>query len=26
VRDDYKVYLRHYSEGWTKTVMFFIPI
>ncbi len=26
VRDDYKVYLRHYSEGWTKTVMFFIPV
>lgn len=25
VRGDYKVYLRHYSEGWTSTVMFFIP-
>lgn len=25
VRNDYKVYLRHYTEGWTETVMFFIP-
>lgn len=25
LRDDYKVYLRHYTEGWTETVMFFIP-
>lgn len=25
VRSDYKVYLRHYTEGWTETVMFFIP-
>lgn len=24
-RGDYSVYLRHYSEGWTGTVMFFIP-
>ena len=24
-RSDYSVYLRHYSEGWTGTVMFFIP-
>lgn len=25
VRDDYKIYLRHYTEGWTETIMFFIP-
>lgn len=25
IRDDYKVYLRHYNEGITETVMFFIP-
>ena len=25
VRDDYNVYLRHYTEGITETVMFFIP-
>jgi FkbM family methyltransferase len=25
LRNDYKVYLRHYTEGWTETVMFFIP-
>jgi FkbM family methyltransferase len=25
LRDDYKLYLRHYTEGWTETVMFFIP-
>ena len=25
VRDDYQVYLRHYTEGWAETVMFFIP-
>lgn len=24
-REEYSVYLRHYSEGWTGTVMFFIP-
>lgn len=22
---DYKVFLRHYTEGWSETVMFFIP-
>lgn len=22
---DYKVYLRHYTEGWTETVMYFVP-
>jgi len=26
LRNDYKVYLRHYSEGLTDTVMFFIPV
>jgi len=25
IRDDYSVYLRHYTEGVTETVMFFIP-
>lgn len=25
IRDDFRVYLRHYTEGWTETVMFFIP-
>ncbi|GBG15957.1 LysR family transcriptional regulator [Novimethylophilus kurashikiensis] len=25
LRRDYKVYLRHYTEGWSETVMFFIP-
>jgi len=25
IRDDYKIYLRHYTEGVTETVMFFIP-
>lgn len=25
LRDDYRLYLRHYTEGWTETVMFFIP-
>ncbi|WP_338763643.1 FkbM family methyltransferase [Massilia sp. METH4] len=25
LRDDYAVYLRHYSEGWSETVMFFVP-
>lgn len=25
-RKDYKVYLRHYTESWTETVMFFLPI
>ena len=25
LRDDYSVYLRHYSEGWSETVMYFIP-
>jgi len=25
-REDYSVYLRHYTEGWTETVMYFIPL
>jgi FkbM family methyltransferase len=25
IRNDYKVYFRHYSEGWINTMMFFIP-
>ena len=25
MRDDFDVYVRHYSEGWSETVMFFIP-
>lgn len=25
LREDYKLYLRHYTEGWTETVMYFIP-
>ena len=25
IRPDYKVYLRHYTEGWSETVMFFLP-
>lgn len=25
IRDDYDIYLRHYTEGVTETVMFFIP-
>ncbi len=25
IRDDYELYLRHYTEGVTETVMFFIP-
>lgn len=25
LRSDYKIYLRHYTEGWAETVMFFIP-
>ena len=26
VRDDYNIYLRHYTEGVTETVMFFVPL
>jgi FkbM family methyltransferase len=25
LRKDYDVYLRHYTEGWAETIMFFIP-
>ena len=25
IREDYDVYLRHYTESWTETIMFFIP-
>ena len=25
LRSDYKIYLRHYTEGWSETVMFFVP-
>jgi FkbM family methyltransferase len=25
IRHDYKIYLRHYTEGWTETVMYFVP-
>ncbi|NWF49025.1 MAG: FkbM family methyltransferase [Ignavibacteriaceae bacterium] len=25
LRTDYKIYLRHYTEGWSETVMYFIP-
>ena len=25
LRSDYDLYLRHYSEGWSETVMYFIP-
>lgn len=26
VRPDYTVFLRHYTEGWAETVMFFVPM
>ena len=25
IRNDYDIYLRHYTEGWTETVMYFVP-
>lgn len=25
LRDNYCVYLRHYTEGWSETIMFFVP-
>jgi FkbM family methyltransferase len=25
LRQDYDIFLRHYSEGWSETVMFFVP-
>lgn len=26
LRSDYAVHMRHYTEGWSETVMFFIPV
>jgi len=26
LRQDYKVFLRHYTEGWSETVMYFVPL
>lgn len=26
MRDDYQIFLRHYTEGWSETVMYFLPI
>lgn len=25
IRDDYDIFIRHYTEGWSETVMFFMP-
>lgn len=25
LRQDYKVFLRHYTEGWSETIMYFVP-
>ena len=25
IRSDYNVYLRHYTEGWSETIMYFVP-
>ena len=25
IRDDYNVYLRHYTQGWVESIMYFIP-
>ena len=25
VNNKYKIYLRHYTEGWSETVMYFLP-
>jgi hypothetical protein len=25
LRHDYNVFLRHYTEGWSETVMYFVP-
>lgn len=25
LRNDYDVYMRHYTEGWAETIMFFVP-
>lgn len=26
LRSDYRVYLRHYTQGWSETVMYFVPV
>lgn len=26
LRVDYELYLRHYTEGWAETIMFFVPV
>lgn len=26
IRNDYDIYLRHYTESWTETVMYFVPV
>ncbi len=26
LRNDYKIFLRHYTEGWSETVLFFLPV
>ena len=25
IRNDYDVYLRHYTQGWVESIMYFIP-
>ena len=25
LRQDYKIFLRHYTEGWSETIMYFVP-
>ena len=25
LRPNYQIYLRHYTEGWSETVMYFVP-
>jgi FkbM family methyltransferase len=25
MREDYEIYIRHYTEGWSETIMFFVP-
>ena len=25
LRQDYKIFLRHYTESWTETIMYFVP-
>lgn len=26
IREDYEIFIRHYTEGWSETVMYFMPI